>query len=193
MNLRPENEEQFPNPLVFDGETLGLSLRELGVDIVHADTTDIMSRWFHSVQDADLFIYSDSQQRLLKLQICFFGQVVEWNPIDGTRTGLIIEMENSGAAISGGHDASEEEVTETIQFDSRAQSGVITQAMAILKHVTYLSEEERSLYCYNLTQSPRLHKHARERALKTWAPKADEISSLQRPKFWKRLKTWVLG
>ena len=189
MNLRAEIDEQFRNPLVFDGETIGLSLRELGVDVVHADTTDIMSRWFHSVQDADLFIYSDSQQRLLKLQICFFGQVVEWNPIDGTRTGLIVESENPNS----GSDPLEEEVTETIQFDTRAQASVIAQGIAILKHVTFLNEGERSLFCYNLTQSPRLHKHARERALKTWAPKADEISSLQRPKFWKRLKTWVLG
>jgi hypothetical protein len=196
--MRSEHDEKMPLPVIFEAESLGLSFRELGVDVARGEVTDILSRWFHSTQDADLFIYSDGKQRLLKLQLCFYGQVVEWNPLDGTRTGLIVEQEfatlgDAAKASAEFEFGSEEDVGETIQFDSRTQASVMMQAVSVLAHIPGLALDERALLIYNLQQSPRLHKKAKERALETWAPKAHEISSLQRPKFWKRMRKWVLG
>lgn len=173
---------------VFDAETVGLSLREVGADVLIGETTDFLSRWFHSsYSDADLVIWTDGQQRIIKFQLCFFGQVVEWNPIHGTRTGYIFEEEVSGQEIPG------LEVAESVRYDRDLQDNVVAQASDILSFVPELKDEDRYKLIFNLRESPRLHKRARERALQAWAPKIDEIVSNQPASVWKRLKSWVLG
>lgn len=172
---------------VFDAETVGLSLREVGADVLIGETTDFLSRWYHSsFSDADLVIWTDGQQRIIKYQICFFGQVVEWNPIHGTRTGYILEEEVGGEGPTP-------EVSESVRYDRELQEHVVCQASDILSFVPELKEDERYKLIFNLRESPRLHKRARERALRAWAPKIDEIVSDHAPSFWKRLKSWVLG
>jgi hypothetical protein len=180
--------DEKSSPQVFDAETVGLSLREVGADVLRGETTDFLSRWFHSsFSDADLVIWTDGQQRIIKYQLCFFGQVVEWNPIHGTRTGYIFEEEVSGEEVPG------LEVSESVRYDRDAQDSVVVQASEILSFVAELSDDDRYKLIFNLRESPRLHKRARERALQAWAPRIDEIVSNQPASLWRRLKKWVLG
>jgi hypothetical protein len=179
----------------FDAEALGSSFQKLAVDVVKGEKTDFLSRWYRSPkQDADLVIWTDGQKRIIKHQLCFFGQVVDWNPINGTRTGLVVEeeialVEEKMPAQNGKNS----EVSEKILFDKITQLSVVDQALKVLSFVPDLPQEDRDMLLYNLRQSPKLHKKARERALETWAPKMEEIVSTQRPTFWLRLKSWVLG
>lgn len=184
------------SPKLFDPESLGASFEEFAVDIVKGESElEFVSRWFRaSTQEADLVIWSDSAKRIIKQQLCFFGQVVEWNPINGTRTGVVIEQEV--VTDETDDDAGEDSVSglvETIRFDSRAQSTAVDSAIRLLSSISVLSESDRSSLVYQLRESPRLHKKARERALKTWAPKAEEIISDRRPTFWSRMREWLLG
>jgi hypothetical protein len=199
MPISPDAKKEQAQPWLFDAEKLGLSFQQLAVDVVKGETTDFMSRWFRATKgEADLVIWTDGEKRIIKHQICFYGQVVDWNPINGTRTGLIIEEEVNFNQVDGAaagpelipHDS---EVSETIRFDHVSQSSVVAQAVALLLRVPELSENDRASLIYNLKQSPKLHKNARERALKVWAPKVDEITSTKRPTFWKRLRQWVVG
>jgi hypothetical protein len=197
---KPERDENC-TPLVFDALALGSSLRRLAVDVVRGEDTDFMSRWFRSVMgDADLVIWTDSEKRIIKYQLCFYGQVVDWNPIKGTRTGLIVEEELDQSVEAGGNlvgninqETDEANVAETIRFDRTVQNSVVQQAIQVLACVPDLDEPDRENLIFNLRESPRLHKKARERALKAWAPKADELTSTRRPTFWRRLRSWVLG
>ena len=202
MSKTTLTKQMVERPRSFDAEALGASLRQLAVDVVKGETTDFMSRWFRSMNsDADLVIWTDGEKRIIKHQLCFFGQVVEWNPINGTRTGLVIEEELQEAAsaldgddeFDGAAPAGEGNVSETIRFDESSQRSVVLQAIQLLSRVPDLNEADRSALIYNLKESPKLHKNARERALKAWAPKVDELNSTQRPTFWKRLRNWVLG
>jgi len=188
----------------FDAAALGASFQQLAVDVVRGESTDFMSRWFRTPKsDADLVIWTDSEKRIIKHQLCFFGQVVEWNPINGTRTGLVIEEELAVAeekpepaksSKQKAEPAAESgDIAEIIRFDKVAQAPVVEQALKLLAHIPDLVPEDRAALSYNLRESPKLHKKARERALKTWAPKVDEIVSTQRPTFWRRLRSWVLG
>jgi hypothetical protein len=174
------------NARFFDAEALGTSLRELGVDVIAGEETDFTSRWFQTAEaskmDADLVIWSDGKKRIIKHQLCFFGQVVEWNPIHGTRTGFVLEEETS-----------DQEASEIIRYDSRAQINVVNQAVQIVSRIPDLSEKDRADLIFHLRESPKLHKNALKRALKVWAPAIDQINSCERPTFWKRLRNWVLG
>lgn len=169
---------------IFDAELLGRSLRNVGADVLEGDSTDFVSRWFHSSEgEADLVVWTDDKNRVIKLQICVYGQVTEWNPIHGTRTGFVFEQELPGST----------ETSEIIRYDRVSQKENIVQAIAILRFCPEIGEALRETLISNLRHSPKMHKRTRERAMKEWAPKIDEIVSDQAPTFWKRLKLWVLG
>lgn len=173
-------------PAVFDAETLGSSFEEVAVDVLRAEKTEFLSRWFRAKRgEADLTIWIDGDKRIVKHQLSFFGQVVEWNPIHGTRTGLIVEQEVEGASA--------EQAAEIIHFDKRVQDHAVAQAMDVLKYVKQLGEAERDVLVYNLRESPKLHARARERAMAAWAPRGEEIVSDRRPGFWNRLRRWITG
>ena len=193
-----KSSDKIESPVHFDAEALGISVRQLAVDVVRGETTDFVSRWFRSGNsEVDLVVWADSEKRIIKHQLCFFGQIVDWTPFHGTRTGFVVEeesvvhSEDSESAAGGvGHDGS---VHEEIRFDKHSQAGVVAQAIQLLTWVPELSEAERGTLVFNLRESPRLHKNARERALKVWAPKVEEMLSTRRSTFWKTLRSWVLG
>jgi hypothetical protein len=195
---------------LFDAEALGATFMHLAVDVTRGEATDFTSHWYRARRgEADLVIWTDGARRIIKHQLCFFGQVVEWTAIHGTRTGFLFEehadseagegVEDdsfmpSAAALGTGFDEAESDaVSEMIRFDSQIQGTAVQQAIQILSRVPSLSDEDRSALIFNLRQSPRMHKNARERALKIWAPRVDDLHSDRRPTFWRRLRTWILG
>jgi hypothetical protein len=203
---RPESLQHF------DAEALGISVRQLAVDVVRGENMDFVSRWFRSGNsEVDLVVWADSEKRIIKHQLCFFGQIVDWTPFHGTRTGFVVEEEAlvppgsagapdaaHGAVLgaahgSGGGMGNDDNVSEEIRFDKNLQPAVVAQAIQLLSWVPELSESERGTLVFNLRESPKLHKNARERALKVWAPKVEEMSSTRRSTFWKTLRSWVLG
>jgi hypothetical protein len=171
---------------VFDVAQVALSFKEVAIDVVRGETTEFLSRWYQSANgNADLTIWWDGEKRVVKQQLCLYGQVVEWNPIHGTRTGLVVEQETSPP--------SEELTSEIVHYDSKVQKNSIDQAIILLRRVAAIHEPDRELLIYNFRESPKLHKNARERALKAWAPQSEELLSSSRPGFWKRLGRWVFG
>ena len=170
---------------VYDVTHVAQSFREVAVDVVRGETTEFLSRWYQAAQgDADLTIWWDGEKRVVKQQLCLYGQVVEWNPIHGTRTGLVIEQERG---------SSDDETSEIVHYDSKLQRTSINQAIALLRVVGAIPEADRALLVYNFRESPKLHKNARERALKAWAQHGEELLSSSRPGFWKRLGHWMFG
>lgn len=126
-------------PRFFDAASLGSSLKEVATDLVVTTHQDVTSRWFHSSQDADLFIWLDQNQNVLKQQISFYGQVVEWNVIEGLKTGLVIE-EDATEKVRG---------SEIIQFDDQPQRTQLCQALDLLEHITALESGERQRLAQN--------------------------------------------
>ena len=173
---------------LFDAESLGSSFEEVALDVLQGETTEFLSRWLRAKRgEADLSIWIDGDKRIVKHQLSFFGQIVEWNPIQGTRTGMIVEEEMP--TLEG----EEPSASEIIRFDAKPQAFAIHQAIGLLSFVPQLQLAERETLVFNLRESPKLHAKARERALKAWAPQGAEIVSDRRPGFWNRLRTWVLG
>ncbi len=168
----------------FDASYLARSFQEIAIDVVQGEKTEFLSRWYRAAKgDADLTIWWDGDKRVVKQQLCLYGQVVEWNPIHGTRTGLIVEHESVG-----------EDLSEIIRFDRKAERASVDQAIRFVGHLGVLNEPDRALLAYNFRASPRLHKNARERAMREWAPlSSGEMFSSKRPSFWKNLTHWLFG
>lgn len=131
-------------PHFFDAAVLGESLKEVATDLIKTDEIEIVHRWFHSAKDADFFIWLDQQNNVIKQQLTFYGQVVEWNIVEGVKTGLIVEDDSRQAIKS----------SDIIRFDNHAQRAPIEQALTLLKHITALNDMERHLLTKNFAQGP---------------------------------------
>lgn len=133
-------------PHFFDPHELGKTLKEVATDVIKAGEYEVISRWFHSAKDADLFIWLDTKQNIIKQQVTFYGQVVEWNVIEGVRTGMIVE-EESGTGRR-------RKASQIMQFDARAQQAPIEQALKLLEHITGLNDLERQSLKKNFKRPP---------------------------------------
>jgi hypothetical protein len=132
-------------PRFFDASALGRSLREVSADVLPPSTDpNVISRWFHSEKECDLFIWTDREANILKQQLSFFGQVVEWNIVEGLKTGLVVEDERQNASRTVA-------ASEIIRFDQQPQPTPVEQAIALLNHMTALQERERQALLGNFT------------------------------------------
>lgn len=121
-------------PRFFNAEELGKSLKEVATDVIATQGDQkVISRWFHSSKDADLFIWLDNRQNIIKQQLTFFGQVVEWNVIEGVKTGMVVEDETP----------SKVKASEIVHFDLTPQKAPLEQAKALLGFMSALKDDER--------------------------------------------------
>lgn len=131
-------------PHLFDPAALGESLKEVATDIINTGEAEIVHRWFHSARDADFFLWLDKQNNVIKQQVTFYGQVVEWNIVEGVKTGLIIEDETRSAV----------KASDLIRFDVQVQQAPVEQAVKLLKAMTALNDLERHVLAKNFVHSP---------------------------------------
>ncbi len=87
----------------------------------------------------DLFTWSDSKQVIIKQQMSFNGQVVEWNCLEGLKTGVVVETDLSDEESQAGQEISEsttaEKLAETVKFDDNPQGRSVALALDILDHL----------------------------------------------------------
>ena len=117
----------------FNSKTIGKTLLEVAVDLIHTNHEDIVSRWYHSAHATDLFTWVDKGQNLIKQQLCFNGQVVEWNCLEGLRTGVIIEADLEES--TGTRDDEKIQKSESIKFDTVPHSRTVGMALEIINHI----------------------------------------------------------
>lgn len=121
----------------FNGKTVGRGLKEVAVDLIKTENEDLVSRWYHGTTGADLFTWADRGNNIIKQQLNFNGQVVEWNCLEGIKTGVVIEQDMESEAAkkkSIGKEELQVKASETIKFDSNPQSDSVGLALEILKH-----------------------------------------------------------
>jgi hypothetical protein len=165
-------------PRFFNAEELGKSLKEVATDVIATQGDQkVISRWFHSSKDADLFIWLDSRQNVIKQQLTFFGQVVEWNVIEGVKTGLIVEDETPSNIKS----------SEIVHFDLTPQKAPLEQAKALLGFISALKDDERQLLVTNFTGIGRSTPVDPQEFVERFGAFLERRPNQARPGFWQRL------
>lgn len=172
-------------PRFFNPQDLGNSLKEVSVDVIHAPRQDITSRWFHSNKDADLFIWLDSQQNIVKQQLSYYGQVVEWNVVEGIKTGHIV-VDEARPRDQG---------SEIVHFDPNPLNATVDQARALLQHITALKEHERSALVQNFAAGGTSRQVSAEEFIARFGALLERPAQPGLPTAgpWKRLMTRVRG
>jgi hypothetical protein len=139
-------------PQFFSAADLGKSFREVATNVIRTENQDILNRWYHSAKDADLFVWFDSQKNIIKQQLSFYGQAIEWNVIEGTRTGCVLEED--GPDDDAVHKRRSSDV---IQFDQDPQNASLKQALDLLNHITVLRDDERRELVDNFSRRKTVH------------------------------------
>lgn len=119
-------------PLTIESiKTLAQRMNFVSFDTLQMETQSVQSHWYRHEEGLDLYYFQKEDGRLLKLHISCFGQVIEWNPLDGTRTGLLVEEEKGG------------EVFETVHYDARANRESVEQSVVIVQNANAIDEHLR--------------------------------------------------
>ena len=164
-------------PIYFDPQEIGRSLQEVSVEVVQTESQNVLSRWFHSTKDVDLYIWTDERNNIIKQQLSFLGQVVEWNILEGVKTGVVCEEEGEleGSGVKG---------SELIRFDETPQPTSIKMAEDLIRYVENLNEQDRSSILKNFSESPRMDKIDPEEFVRKYGRIQ---SGLRKPSLWAKL------
>lgn len=175
---------QLSYPRFFNAEELGKSLKEVATDLMATPHKEIISRWFHSAKDADLFIWMDINHNVIKQQLSFYGQVVEWNVVEGVKTGLIIEDESRVEGVNS---------SDVVRFDLKPQKAPVEQALDLLNHITALKEEERQALRLNFEQAQASTTMPPEMFIERFGKylSSSEPPPKPKPSLWARVKAWL--
>lgn len=173
-----------PPILFFNAQDIGESLEEVAIDVIKTESQNITSRWLHSAREADLFIWLDERENIIKQQMSFCGQVVEWNILEGVKTGVVLEDESHSGGVEG---------SEVVRFDEDPQQASVKQAIEVLRHVLALTEEDRRTLLANFNKGPVADHLPPEEFLRLYGPKGRQDLSLSG--WWGRLvsrvKKWL--
>lgn len=111
----------------YDIETLAKSLKLASIDVIKTSNMDIESHWFRSQGPADLYFWK-VKDKIVKHQLSFYNQVVEWNEFDGVKTGYVNDDIEGGKA-------------EVICFDQEINPEVVAQAIEFLGRLQQLDQK----------------------------------------------------
>lgn len=116
----------------FDPVEVGLAVKEVSAELIYANQkSQDQVRWFHSAHDVDLFIWCNDRKKVIKQQLAFFGMVLEWNLIEGLKTGWVDEDRRTGASRGPG-------ASELIHFDEKPVWEVVTRGRLLLAQIISL-------------------------------------------------------
>ena len=168
-------------PFFYNAQDLGKSFRAVSVDFIKTESHDIVNHWYHSAKDADLFVWMDSESNIIKQQLSFYGQVIEWNVVEGLKTGCLLENDNLEGKQRG---------SEIIKFDPLPQKSCLAQAVDLLHHIEVLKQNDRQLLIENFVSTDRtLSKMNPEEFVKKFG-KVLEKRPQARKSWWGRFAKW---
>ena len=159
----------------FCTKKLGAALVEKGYDIIEADEDNIISRSFQSGEEVEVFVWSDTHKNVIKQQVNFCGQLIEWNILEGLKTGVIIENELE----AGGR------IKKEVFYDKTPLKSSLETAVSLLENALQLNENERFLLIDNFENGPTL------KELKLAEAKKRFSNHRTKKSIWQKVRNWL--
>lgn len=144
-----KNLDSWDSPQVINLEALGASLREVSNEIMQTEGQEVKSLWFHSELGADLYVWGDVNGNIIKQQLSFLGQVVEWNIVEGLRTGISVEDDQKPPVKNN---------SPMVFFDDELQKGAVHQAIEVIRCLQVIDEDEKKRLITNFQNPDRWQK-----------------------------------
>ncbi|MEZ4871106.1 MAG: hypothetical protein R2827_02445 [Bdellovibrionales bacterium] len=132
---------------------LGRSMEEIAYDIVSTERNSVITRWYGFQHEVNLYIWEDSRHNVIKQHLNIFGQVVEWNIIDGVKTGCVCDEGSDFEDRS--FSTSDEIKLEKVLFDQKPIAAAIQQAQGLLLAMEVFEDPYKMGLINNFLKSPR--------------------------------------
>lgn len=123
----------------FNIRELGATLYEVAVETIDVGHQSLRHHCYHSSLDADLLLWIDQSNNIIKQQAIIYGQIVEWNLVEGLRTGFILEDDST---------------KEDICYDREVQNTSFIQAIEFVDHMECIDEELKNRIYKNFIEAP---------------------------------------
>lgn len=115
---------------------LGSQMQSMGMELIDADNKKVVSYWFQASEDANLYFWMDLKGNLIKQSLGVYGLMVEWNIVEGIKTGAIVSDESSGA--------------DDIRYDIIPNPVCIEQAIQMIQSIKTLNPGQQQRLVGNL-------------------------------------------
>ena len=131
-------------PIYFNPQKVGSQMREIGVDFLRLESSDdIETRWFREpLTETDVFIWFNKNKKIIKQQVSIMGLLIEWNIVEGVRTGMVMESEI----------LQEQPASEHIHFDQNIQPNTIETAISVIYGMTCIQKQLQQKLIQNFSQ-----------------------------------------
>lgn len=129
---------QLGYPFYFNAEMAGASLKRVAVDTLHSRGQQIESWLYQNDQGVDLLIWINSDKKIIKQRFNIFGQVVEWNVVEGVKTGMTVDF---GYEKQEAHKLEDSDLKARVYggkrahcvYDERNHPSAVSQVLDVLK------------------------------------------------------------
>jgi len=175
------NKTALMHASIFDEKEIGNSLRKVSVETVKTETQDIISHWYHSDQEADLYFWVDENSNIIRQQLSFFGQVVEWNLVEGVKTGITEVDENKKIGLMN---------KEKIVFDMSPQAASVGQAISLMENLVFIDKCSQDSLVFNFKTNPQISEMNPKEVMAKYGAFQGEPSS-QITQFFSKIMTWL--
>jgi len=162
-------------------EKIGASLQEVDISFSGREDHKLTTKWYHAPGvDADALIWMDHRENIIKQQINISGVVVEWNVLDGLRTGVIIEQE-----------LKESETSQSIRYDENSNNHNLEMAIRLVRNIPALDEATRVMLLTNFEKPDSFKTLSPQEILFRYGrlPQGTQLSLVQR--FLVKLRRWL--
>lgn len=161
--------------IYFDPKSLGKKMKEISVDVIRTERQHVTSRWFHA-NDADLFVWQDENSHVIKQQVSFSGLIIEWNVVDGIRTGVLVEEEQDDKQGIPG--------SEIIRFDRKLSHSSVKLALELVDALEVIDLGIKRILLHNFEYSPSLDTMSSQEIFKRY----DYLKGVRPKSFWQKIK-----
>ena len=167
-------------PSLLDLREIARTLEGVAVDIIKAGEQSVISHWYHSPLDCDIYIWTDKKHNLIKHQVSLCGQIVEWNLVEGIKTGYVLvkEVENG-------------EGKEEICYDPSIQKTSLYQALSVLQLATCFEQDILSVVIENYSSNPRMDGMEPEEFLSRYGNVDKDVKMTRWQKLWNKIKSVI--
>ena len=122
------NHERF----IYSPRNLAKGFVQVSSDIVDTPSTQLEVKWYRS-HFVDLQIWLSKENKVIRQQFSFMGTVVEWNHIQGIKTGMVEDIKSQSEKRSW---------SVKIIYDESYIEENLEQAMEVLNHCIPFAEKD---------------------------------------------------
>lgn len=95
---------------------LATSLSPVPDYLLQVQIESVKSIWLRSDYEADFFLWLDQEERIIKIQVHILGSILEWNLLEGVRTGIFYLESGSEEKIVFDDDISQVTLEQGLEF-----------------------------------------------------------------------------